>query len=283
MKSEPKSTFQIRSESKRRFAKSDRALVGHVPTIALTPVVDGRTGAYEDNAAKTWLLVEKVHELISRNVALPDGTPVRLVMAPEIVYGARTGALAQQYYTKQGVTANIWISRSWAYSDELMSACQGIGSSEWQQAAYGLNQTDRPGAVWLKAFTAAMDEKMRPIFSIYNPDLEDETEPFSPYIEERLLRFARCAAAVAEIRGKNYLSIGSVSMGIVGSDARRNIMLDYLGMGRSNRIVVDAKKILRKIIEVRHRVLWQRERIRIVKIKPLGRNIKRNMRAKESD
>jgi len=33
-----------------------------------------------------------------------------------------------------------------------MSAAQGLGSSEWQQAAYGLNQTDRPGAVWLKAF-----------------------------------------------------------------------------------------------------------------------------------
>jgi len=112
-----------------------------------------------------------------------------------------------------------------------MSACQGIGTTEWQQAAYGLNQTDRPGAVWLKAFTAAMDEKERPIFCIYNPDLEDENTPLTPYVAERLLRFARCAAAVAEIRGKNYMSLGSVSMGIIGSDVRRNIFLDYLGMG----------------------------------------------------
>jgi L-fucose isomerase len=223
--------FKKLAETPRRFTVSDRPLIGHIPTLAITPVADGRIGAFEENAVKTWLMVEKVHRLITENVCLPDGTPVRVVVAPEIVYGARTGALAQDYYTKEGVSANIWVSRSWAYSDELMSACQGIGSSEWQQAAYGLNQTDRPGAVWLKAFTAAMDEKKRPIFCLYSPDLEDESQPISPYIAERLLRFARCAAAVSEMRGKNYLGVGSVSMGIIGSDVRRNTMLHYLGMG----------------------------------------------------
>ncbi|MBT4484104.1 MAG: L-fucose isomerase, partial [Candidatus Latescibacteria bacterium] len=135
------------------------------------------------------------------------------------------------YYVKEGVSANIWVSRSWAYSDELMSAIQGIGSTEWQQAAYGLNQTDRPGAVWLKAFCAAMDEKERPIFSVYSPDLESEEGDINPFIADRLLRFARAAVAVAEMRGKNYLSIGGVSMGIIGSDVRRNIFHNYLGMG----------------------------------------------------
>lgn len=215
----------------RIFTETDRRLVGHIPTIAITPVADGRRGAYEANAEDTWKMVERVKNLIQNNVFLPDGTPVNIVTAPEIVYGARTGALAQAYYTKMGVSANIWVSRSWAYSDELMSACQGIGSSEWQQAAYGLNQTNRPGAVWLKAFCAAMDEKNRPIFSIYNPDLEDEGDEIAPFAAERLLRFARCATAVAEMRGKNYLSVGSVSMGIIGSDVRRNTMLQYLGMG----------------------------------------------------
>ena len=223
--------FEKLINAKRKFKETDRALVGHIPTIAITPVVDGRDGAYEDNLADTWRLTERVYKLISENVCLPDGTPVRVVVPPEIVYGARTGALAQEYYTTQGVSANIWVSRSWAYSDELMSACQGIGSSEWVQAAYGLNQTDRPGAVWLKAFCAAMDEKKRPIFSIYNPDLEDEKEEMPEFVTERLLRFARCAAAVAEMRGKNYLSVGSVSMGIIGSDVRRNMFLDYFGMG----------------------------------------------------
>ena len=223
--------FEKLVHQNRRFKTSDRPLVGHVPTLAITPVADGRAGAYESNAAPTWRLVERVYDLIAKHVFLPDGTPVNVVVAPEIVYGARTAALAQEYYAKQGVSANIWISRSWAYSDELMGACMGVGSTEWQQAAYGLNQTDRPGAVWLKAFTAAMDEKGRSIFSIYNPDLESEEGPLAPYVAERLLRFARCAAAVAEMRGKNYLSIGSVSMGIIGSDVRRNTLLHYFGMG----------------------------------------------------
>jgi len=190
--------FSALAKAQREFAPAPRSLVGHIPTIAITPVADGRTGAYESNIAGTWRIAEKVYRLITSKVKLPDGTPVRVVVAPEIVYGPRSGALAQAYYAREGVSANIWVSRSWSYSDELMSACQGLGSSEWLQAAYGLNQTDRPGAVWLKAFCAAMDEKKRPIFSIYNPDLEDENGDLSPYVAERLLRFARCAAAVAE-------------------------------------------------------------------------------------
>ncbi len=227
----PTPNFKALAAAKRVFAKNDRTLVGQIPTIALTPVADGRTGAYEGNVAGTWKMVESVYKLITENVRLPDGTPVRVVVAPEIVYGARTAALAQKYYTEQGVSANIWISRSWSYSDELMGACMGIGSSEWQQCAYGLNGTDRPGAVWLKAFTAAMDEKKRPIFCVYSPDLENENDPLTPYVAGRLLSFARCAAAVAEMRGKNYLSVGGVSMGIIGSDVRRNMMQQYLGMG----------------------------------------------------
>ncbi len=179
----------------------------------------------------TWALADKVANLIANNVFLPDGTRVQTVVAPEIVYGVRSGALTQVKFQKAGVSSVIFVSRSWAYSDELMSAIMGLGSSEWQFAAYGLNQTDRPGAVELKAFCAAMDEKKRPIFCIYNENLEDEADDFTPYVRGRLLRFARCAAAVAEIRGKNYLSVGGVSMGIIGSDVDRNTMLKYFGLG----------------------------------------------------
>ena len=184
--------FEKLAKASRSHEPAVAGLVGHPFTLALTPVADGRAGAYEDNAARTWALTAKIYDLLSEHVRLPDGSPIRIVVAPEIVYGARSGARAQAWYTSQGVSANLWISRSWCYGDELMSACQGIGSSEWQQAAYGLNQTDRPGAVWLKAFTAAMDEKQRPVFSIYSPDLEDETRPFNDFVRERLLRFARC-------------------------------------------------------------------------------------------
>jgi L-fucose/D-arabinose isomerase len=226
-----KPDFKKLSSQKRGFTVQDKRLVGAIPTLAITPVADGRAGAYESNQAATWKLTERVFQLLSEKVSLPDGSKPRIVVAPEIVYGARSAAIAQAYYAREGVSANLWLSRSWAYSDELMGACMGVGSTEWQQAAYGLNQTDRPGAVWLKAFCAAMDEKKRPIFSIYNPDLEPEDGPLSPYVAKRLVRFAQAACAVAEMRGKNYLSIGGVSMGIIGSDVRRNTLLHYFGMG----------------------------------------------------
>ena len=223
--------FERLKKHVRTFEEPEKAVLGQLPTIAITPVSDGRRGAYEDNVTKTWAMVEKVYDLIKAKVKTVDGRDIRVVVAPEIVYGARTAARAQAYYATQGVSANLWVGRSWSYSDELMGALMGIGSSEWQQCAYGLNQTDRPGAVWLKAFTAAMDEKRRPIFCVYSPDLEDEDAPLCDFVAERLLRFARCAAAVAYIRGKNYLSVGGVAMGIIGSDVRRNVLMDYLGMG----------------------------------------------------
>ncbi|MBD3392030.1 MAG: L-fucose isomerase [Chitinivibrionales bacterium] len=226
--------FEALAKRARSFKASSRRLVGHVPTIAITPVADGRTGAYEYNVERTWGMVQRVYDLIVGHVRLYDGLAPNVVVAPEIVYGARTGALAQEYYATQGVSANIFVSRSWAYSDELMSACMGIGSAEWQIAAYGLNQTDRPGAVWLKAFCAAMDEKRRPIFCIYNPDLESEEGELAPFVRDRILRFARCAVAAAEMRGKNYLGVGGVSMGIIGSDVRRNLLHHYFGMGSAS-------------------------------------------------
>jgi len=231
VKSAERPDFKKLANPVRSFQQADKPVLGAEPTIAITPVSDGRSGAYEDNVIKTWGMVEKVYDLITTQVRQPNGKPVRVVVAPEIVYGARTAARAQEYYATQGVSANIWVGRSWSYSDELMGAAQGIGSSEWQQCAYGLNQTDRPGAVWLKAFTAAMDEKKRPIFCVYSPDLEDEDGPLNDFVATRLLRFARAAAAVAYMRGKNYLSVGGVAMGIIGSDVRRNLFLHYLGMG----------------------------------------------------
>ena len=234
MKNYTRPNFKELALSKRGFTPVDGGLVGAVPTIAITPVADGRVGAFEDNAVKTWAMAEKVYDLITKNVFFRDGSPVKVIVAPEIVYGARTGALAQEAYAKENVCANIWVARSWCYSDELMSACQGIGSSEWQQAAWGLNQTDRPGAVWLKAFCAAMDEKKRPIFSIYNPEIEDEEGDLCEFVSDRILRFARCALAAGYLRGKNYLSIGGVSMGIIGSDVRRNAMSNYFGVGSAS-------------------------------------------------
>ena len=49
-------------------------------------------------------------------------------------------------------------------------------------------------------------------------------------VRDKLLRFARAAMAVALMRGKSYLSIGAVCMGIAGSIVDSNFFENYLGM-----------------------------------------------------
>ena len=102
--------FNKLANTARSFQEADKKVLGPTTTIAITPVADGRVGAHEDNVERTWRMVEKVYDLITDNVRLPDGTPVRVVVAPEIVYGARTAARAQEYYATQGVSAPIWAS-----------------------------------------------------------------------------------------------------------------------------------------------------------------------------
>lgn len=109
-------------------------------------------------------------------------------------------------------------------------AVQGLGPASGSNAPMVLNQTDRPGAVWLEGLTAAMDEKKRPIFCVYSPDLEDEEAPLCDYVATRLLRFARSAAALAQMRGKNY-SVGGVSMGIIGLGCKTQSDVELLRLG----------------------------------------------------
>jgi L-fucose isomerase len=65
-------------------------------------------------------------------------------------------------------------------------------------------------------------------------------------VKEKLLRFSRAALAVATMRGKSYLSIGGVSMGIAGSIVDPNLFQEYLGMRNE---YVDMTEILRRIEE----------------------------------
>ena len=49
-------------------------------------------------------------------------------------------------------------------------------------------------------------------------------------MQEKLLRFARAGLAAAMMRGKSYLSLGGVSMGIAGSIVDQPFFERYLGM-----------------------------------------------------
>jgi L-fucose isomerase len=49
-------------------------------------------------------------------------------------------------------------------------------------------------------------------------------------VSEKVLRFVRAGLAVSLMKGKSYLSMGSVSMGIAGSIVREDFFQEYLGM-----------------------------------------------------
>ncbi len=63
-------------------------------------------------------------------------------------------------------------------------------------------------------------------------------------VEEKLLRFGRAAVAAASMRGKFYLQIGSVTMGIGGSIIDSDFIESYLGMRVES---VDEVEIIRRI------------------------------------
>ena len=99
------------------------------------------------------------------------------------------------------------------------------------KAVWGFNGTERPGAVYLAAVLAAHNQKGLPAFSIYGRDVQDAGDYRIPDdVRDKMLRFARAGLAMAWMRGKSYLSIGSTSMGIAGSIVSPELLEEYLGM-----------------------------------------------------
>ena len=110
MKEQTRPDFVKLSKTPRSFQQADKKVLGQIPTIAITPVADGRRGAYDDNLERTWRMVEKVYDLVLKNVRQPDGSPIRVVVAPEIVYGARSAARA--FSMAMGSTSGL-VRQSW--------------------------------------------------------------------------------------------------------------------------------------------------------------------------
>jgi L-fucose isomerase len=113
------------------------------------------------------------------------------------------------------------------------------------KAILGFNGSSRPGAVYLAAAVAGHDQIGDPVFSIYGKDVQDDpSEEIPTDVKEKLLLFTKSGLAVSTMKGKSYLSIGSVSMGIAGSVVDSNFFSDYLGI-RSE--YVDMSEVKRRL------------------------------------
>ncbi|MDR0422067.1 MAG: L-fucose isomerase [Proteiniphilum sp.] len=213
------------------------------PKIGIRPTIDGRQGGVRESLEeKTMNLAKAVAGLISTNLRNGDGSPVECVIADGTIGRVGESAACAEKFEREGVGATITVTSSWCYGSETMDM-----NPYYPKAVWGFNGTERPGAVYLAAVLASHSQKGLPAFGIYGrevQDIQDNTIPED--VAEKLLRFARAAQAVATIRGRSYLSVGSVSMGIAGSIVNPDFFQKYLGVRNES---VDSTEILRRIQE----------------------------------
>jgi len=214
-----------------------------MPKIGIRPTIDGRRkGVRESLEDQTMGMAKTVSEFISSNVRHSNGQPVECVIADSCIGGAVEAALCSEKFRKENATITITVTPCWCYGAETMDM-----DSHSIKAVWGFNGTERPGAVYLAAVLAAHAQKGLPAFGIYGRDVQDSNSTEIPAdVQEKLLRFTRASLAVATIKGKSYLSIGSVAMGIAGSIVNPDFFQEYLGMRNES---VDMSEIIRRIDE----------------------------------
>ena len=213
------------------------------PKIGIRPTIDARQGGVRESLEeKTMNLAKSVAQLISSNLRNGDGSPVECVIADTTIGRVGESAACAAKFEREGVGSTITVTSCWCYGSETMDM-----NPHYPKAVWGFNGTERPGAVYLAAVLAAHAQKGLPAFGIYGHDVQDLDDNSIPEdVEEKILRFAKAAQAVATLRGKSYLSIGSVSMGIAGSIVNPDFFQEYLGMRNES---VDSTEILRRMDE----------------------------------
>ena len=213
------------------------------PKIGIRPTIDARQGGVRESLEeKTMNLAKSVAQLISSNLRNGDGSPVECVIADTTIGRVGESAACAAKFEREGVGSTITVTSCWCYGSETMDM-----NPHYPKAVWGFNGTERPGAVYLAAVLAAHAQKGLPAFGIYGHDVQDLDDNSIPEdVEEKILLFAKAAQAVATLRGKSYLSIGSVSMGIAGSIVNPDFFQEYLGMRNES---VDSTEILRRMDE----------------------------------
>ena len=218
-------------------------LIGSYPSIGIRPVIDGRRrGVRESLEDQTMNMARAAAKFYSENLRYPNGEPVRCVIADTCIGGVAEAAQAAEKFSREAVGVSLTVTPCWCYGSETMDM-----DPHTPKAVWGFNGTERPGAVYLAAVLAAYNQKGLPAFGIYGHDVQDAGDNTIPAdVQEKLLRFGRAGLAVALMRGKSYLSMGGVSMGIAGSIVNQDVFEAYLGMRVES---VDMSEFIRRIDE----------------------------------
>ena len=216
-------------------------LIGRLPKVGIRPVIDGREdGIRESLEAQTLNMAKAAARLIEESWKFPSGEKVECVVAERTIGGVADAACCADLFMREGVGVSLTVTPCWCYGTEVMDSDPMIPKAIW-----GFNGTERPGAVYLAAALAGYTQKGIPAFGIYGRDVQDAGDQSIPDdVKEKILRFVKAGLAVAQMKGKSYLSLGYASMGIVGSMVDADFFQDYLGMRTE---FVDMTEIIRRI------------------------------------
>ena len=217
---------------------------GALPKIGIRPTIDGRLGGVRESLeGVTMGMAKAAAKLITENLRHPNGMPIECVIADSTIGGVAEAAACQDKFSRENVAVTLTVTPCWCYGSETMDMDPMTIKAVW-----GFNGTDRPGAVYLAAVLAAHSQKGLPAFGIYGRDVMDlsDTDKIPADVSDKILRFARAGLAAAWMKGKSYLSVGAVSMGIAGSIVDPDFFQDYLGMRNE---YVDMSELVRRFEE----------------------------------
>ncbi|GHV40690.1 L-fucose isomerase [Spirochaetia bacterium] len=216
---------------------------GAYPKIGIRPTIDGRRGPLkvrESLEDQTMSMAKAAKALLEKNLRYSNGEPVQVVIADTTIGRVAETAACADKFRREGVDITLTVTPCWCYGSETMDMDPYTIKGVW-----GFNGTERPGAVYLASVLAGHAQKGLPAFGIYGHDVQNSSDTEIPAdVQEKLLRFGRAALAAATMRGKSYLQIGSICMGIAGSIINPEFFEEYLGMRVES---VDEVEIIRRI------------------------------------
>ena len=224
---------------------AENRFIGDYPVIGIRPVIDGRRGPLkvrESLEEQTMNMAKAAQKLFTENLKYSNGEPVKVIISSTTIGRVAEAAQCADEFKKAGVDITLSVTPCWCYGSETMDMDKNTIKGVW-----GFNGTERPGAVYLASVLAAHAQKGLPAFGIYGKDVQDATATDIPEdVQEKLLRFGRAAVAAATMRGKSYLQIGSICMGIAGSSIDPDFLEEYLGLRVES---VDEVEIIRRMEE----------------------------------
>ena len=206
---------------------SNLTVLKNLPKVGIRPTIDGRLGGVRESLEKqTMAQAKSAAKLISSSLRYPNGKKVECVIADTCIGGVAEAAACQEKFDRENVGLTLTVTPCWCYGSETMDM-----DPLRPKAVWGFNGTARPGAVYLAAVLAGHTQKGLPAFGIYGRDVQDAGDVSIPAdVSEKILRFVRAGLAVATMKGKSYLGMGGVSMGIAGSIVDQPFFENYLGM-----------------------------------------------------